>query len=156
MISSLTEIERAKLYADMTNLILNKSELVKENYSESSQDVIFTKIVMQISLGEVLCYICDYILRPDRYVLTNPTLQYIWADMVIDLLTARYNLENTDSGGSGGGSGTIDATNISELKQGDTTIKMKSEVTSPTGHTLNLDDTLKDYKRRLNLYRRPI
>lgn len=155
MISSLTEIERAKLYADMTNLILNKSKLVKENYSEDDPNKIFTKKVMQISLGEVLCYICDYILRPDRYVLTNPTLQYIWADMVIDLLTARFNLENQDSS-SGGSGGKIDATNISEFKQGDTTIKMKSEVTSPTGHTLNLDDTLKDYKRRLNLYRRPI
>lgn len=153
MVSSLTEIERAKLFADMTNLILNKSKLVKENYSEDDPDAIFTKIIMQISLGEVLCYICDYILRPDRYILMNPTLQYIWADMVIDLLTARFNLENTKTGGSGG---TIDATNISELKQGDTTIKMKSEITSPTGHILKLDDTLKDYKRRLNLYRRPI
>lgn len=155
MVSSLTTIEQAELYAKMINLVKNKSKLVKDNYSETNPDAFFTRIIMEIALGEVLCYICDYILRPDRYILTNPTLQYLWADMVIDVLTARYNLEKTDEGGGGGG-GTIDVSNVSELKQGDTTIKMKSEVTSPTGHTLNLDDTLKDYNRRLSLYRRPI
>ena len=154
MVSSLTTIEQATLYSNMINLIKNKSKLVKDNYSETDPNVFFTKIIVEIALSEVLCYICDYILRPDRYMLTNPTLQYLWSDMVIDVLTARYNLENTDT--SGGGGGTIDASNVAELKQGDTTIKMKTNVTSPTGHTLNLDDTLKNYNKRLSQYRRPI
>jgi hypothetical protein len=73
--------------------------------------------------------------------------------MVIDLLTTYYNLE---SDGSGGGNETIDTTNITKLKQGDTTIKMKSDTTLPTGHTLNLDNTFNAYNKLLSMNRRPI
>lgn len=154
MVSSLTTTEQEHLYSRMLELLQNSSKLINDNYDGTSGKF-FTPIMIKNSLSEALGYICDYILRPDRYVLMNPTIQYIWKDMVIDLLTARYNLENTDTSG-GGSSGTIDVSNVSELKQGDTTIKMKDEVTSPTGHTINLDDTFRDYKGRLNRYRRPI
>lgn len=155
MVSSLTIEEQEHLYSRMLELLKNSSKLIKDNY-DGTADKFFTPIMIKNALSEALGFICDYIFRPDRYVLMNPTIQYIWKDLVIDLLTARYNLENTDNSGSGG-TFVIDPNNVSELKQGDTTVKLSSnDGVGATGHTLNLDDTFKNYKARLNRYRRPI
>lgn len=143
--SSLSKTERDKLYGEMLTLVTKKSKLVKDNPDY------FTESVIEIALNETLLYIIDYIHRPDRYVLQNPTLQYIWANMCIDVLKANYAEDNPDSGVGGD----VDvAGGITSIKMGNATVSYGSNDNSSSDSAAEkADELLKKYTRRLREYR---
>ena len=145
MVSSLTTQEKTTLYSKMVTLIKAKSKLINDNVE------FFTNDMLVISLDENLCYICDYIHRPDRYLLIQPTLHYIWADMCIDGLKARYNEESKDGGGS---IATDDV--IGEIKMANATVKFDtgSDTKTSSNSYVPSQVLLKEYNRRLQEYRR--
>ena len=146
MKSSLSTTEITALYAKMTTLIKAKSKFVNDNTKYFTNDMIAT------ALDESLLYICDYINRPDRYMLDNPTLIYIWADMCIDILKGRYNEDNPDSATGDSDVGSV----ISSIKMANATISYggsdnSSESTDTPEDAANL---MKKYTSRLKKYRR--
>lgn len=146
MKSSLTIQERADLFAKMTILIKAKSKLI-DTHSD-----FFTPEMLIISLDENLCYICDYIHRPDKYMLVQPTLHYIWADMCIDGLKARYEEEAE----SGGGGSAVSGNTLTEIKMGNATVKYENDsgASQTSGSYVPAQVLLKNYNRRLQEYRR--
>ena len=147
MKSSLTTKERDYLYGLMTTLIKAKSKLISDHTDFFSTDMII------IALDENLCYICDYIHRPDRYLLEQKTLHYIWADMCIDGLKARYEEES-----DGGGGSIITDGSVGEIKMANATVKFDYGSGSGSGASANTyvpaNILLKNYNRRLQEYRR--
>ncbi len=145
MKSTLTTQERTILYAKMTTLIKAKSKLI-----DTHTDFFTTEMII-ISLDENLCYICDYIHRPDRYMLEQPTLHYIWADMCIDGLKARYEEESEDGGGS-----IVTDDVVGEIKMANATVKFDSGSDAKAASTsyVPAQVLLKSYNRRLQEYRR--
>ena len=129
----------------MVTLIKAKSKLINDNVE------FFTNDMLVISLDENLCYICDYIHRPDRYLLIQPTLHYIWADMCIDGLKARYDEESEDGGGS---ITTNDV--VGEIKMANATVKFDtgSDTKTSSNSYVPSQVLLKEYNRRLQEYRR--
>lgn len=87
-------------------------------------------------------------------------LEYVWANMAVDLLKYQYtadNLENGNSERDGGFDLTGAATSI---KVGDTDIKLgTSESAKQTSkildsHSADLDDIILNYENQLNKFRR--
>lgn len=154
MRSSLSQAQKALLYNAIKDLVFSKSKFIKDNHDGTSGQY-FNDFMIELATSEVIGYVCDYIYRPDLYLILNPTLQFIVADIIIDFLMGRYKEDNPTGGGIAGD--VTFAGGIKEIKVGNATVQVNpvgdADLVSSRG---NGNDLLKDYKNRLNRYRRPI
>ena len=108
------------------------------------------EILMDVK--EVEQTILNYCQIPDV-----PTqLNYVWANMTVDLILYYIEMNNTPEDPLDG----LDVSDLSSIKVGDTSVfvgdKYRSSLRSRTlqSHNANLDELVMDYTKQLNQFRR--
>lgn len=127
-------------------------QIISNKLSETIND-----IDIEMSIEEVEQYVLNYCM-----ISSVPyALRFVMANMVVDLLNYQYYKKTKSDTPSGSGdTGVVGIGNISNIKIGDTEVKLGSwniadnRTMALKSHTPNLDVVLFNYNEQLNRFRR--
>lgn len=134
-------------YLDVVKIIKSKNKRITDmEHGGLTDDEIMLNVL------EVEQSILNYCQIPG----VPPQLNFVWANMTVDLILFNIEMNNTPKDPLDG----LDVSDLSSIKVGDTSVfigdKYRSNLRSRTlqSHNANLDEILMNYTKQLNQFRR--
>ena len=138
---------REQQYLDVVKIIKAKNKRITDmGHGGLTDDEIMLNVL------EVEQSILNYCQIPS----VPPQLNFVWANMTVDLILFNIEMNNTQKDPMDG----LDVSDLSSIKVGDTSVfigdKYRSNLRSRIlqSHNANLDEILMNYTKQLNQFRR--